>query len=499
MRKRTKKRGLFLCLMVLCFLCLVIGMTACREAGGDTETSTDEKTLPDTTFSTQEPQENTEAPTEPVSQPSTQTQPLTEPETEWVTEPETEPETIYDIFKPEVMSEMNSTYYNVMDYGAKGDGRSSDTKAVRDCLLDAYNHNGVAFFPAGEYVVTETITLPKNDARVMKVIGQDATLIGSSSLKGSILEIGMKYNFYIYSMDFEHRGQGSCIDALFLQAKWCRFKTYGENTAPAVVFHGSNCRVIECAFDVVCPQAYSLAYIKMRDEISINDHIVDNVFRGTGMGILVGDGDYPDDGRCEGLKINGNYFYNTGAEQIRVTEILHVNIAHNTLRGGTGNGIVLTQMGHGADGVFINDNDIRMADGAHACIASEKGEGGYYISAVNINNNLLVGGQYGVDDAVTFARAFVRENRISGQSVAGYCIQKRAIQNPYYLFDNVIVEPEGVNSLHITGRTFPTLARNIVGPTSEYPERFSKEFQAGCTTDASQKQENMTRLPEAQQ
>lgn len=270
-----------------------------------------------------------------------------------------------------------------------------------------------------------------------------------------------------------------------------------ENTAAVAAFHGSDCRFTACSFDANCPDAYGLTYTKLRDEarnndtISINDFIIDNVFRGVGKGILVGDGDYPDDGRCEGLKINGNYFYNTGSEQIRVTEILHINIAHNVMKYCTGTSIVLTQLGHGADGVFINDN--RIENNGLACIASEAG-GDNYVSSVNINNNILSGGQYGVYDPIIFARAFVRENTFRNQTVAGYYTGEITTKNPYYLFDNVFTEGESVYSLqmNIRGRTL-RLERNIVSALNTVNNLDRNEFEAGCTVGG-EKGDNLTRL-----
>ncbi len=433
----------------------------------------------------------TEAPTEPGSAPSTE---VTEPEnTLSETEPATEPETLYDIVKPTIMDPDNETFYNVRSYGAKGDGKTDDSAAIIQCINEAFQASGIVFFPKGEYLMTKTLSLPKNDAKVLQILGDGATIIGDDALKGPIFEVGMKYNFYVNNLDFVHNGEGSCITALYLQAKWCRFSTDAENPSSAVVFSGSNCRVTECSFDVANPAVYALSYVRIIDEISINDYIVDNVFRGASKGILVGDGVSMAYGRVEGLKINNNYFYNTGSEQVRVAEILHCHIANNTFRNGTGDAIVLTQAGHGPDGVYISNNDIVMGEGAHACITSVEGADNYF-SSVNINNNRLVGGEYGVYDEIIFTRAFVRENTFIGQTKAGYAISERNIQNTYMLIDNVIDLPEGVLSVEFPWRVMPTFVRNVVGASNTYPERLEADFKAGCIT-LDQKGDNLSKLP----
>ena len=476
----TKKILLVASLLLLILMLAVACVDQGTPPDGETVGSTDSTTVAETPDGT-----------DPDSDPESETS--AEPETE----PVTEPETIYDITQKEVIPPVGDSYFNVMDYGAKGDGKTDDAAAIQAAANAAQKARGVLYLPEGNYLVESTVTLGRNDALTLHILGSKATLVGGDDLNGPILQVNMKYHFYMVNVNFTHNGQGSCVDALSINSTNCRFAGDAENTAAVVAFHGSDCRFTACSFDANCADAYALTYTKLRDEvknndtISINDYIVDNVFRGVGKGILVGDGDYPDDGRCEGLKINGNYFYNTGSEQIRVTEILHINIAHNVMLNCTGTSIVLTQLGHGADGVFINDN--RIENKGLACIASEAGENNY-VSSVNINNNLLVGGQYGVYDPIIFARAFVRENTFKNQTVAGYYTGEVSTTNPYYLFDNVFTEGEGVYSLqmNIRGRTL-RLARNIVSELNSVNNLDKDMFESGCTVGG-EKGDNLTRL-----
>lgn len=54
-------------------------------------------------------------------------------------------------------------YYNVKDFGAKGDGVSDDTNALRSAFaFIAFRNGGVLRFPEGDYVVTQTLALPSN-------------------------------------------------------------------------------------------------------------------------------------------------------------------------------------------------------------------------------------------------------------------------------------------------------------------------------------------------
>lgn len=68
--------------------------------------------------------------------------------------------------------------YNVMNYGAKGDGSILDTKAIQAAVDEASVHGGTVFFPSGNYL-TGTIYLKDN---VSIEISKGATIWGSPNL-----------------------------------------------------------------------------------------------------------------------------------------------------------------------------------------------------------------------------------------------------------------------------------------------------------------------------
>jgi polygalacturonase len=71
--------------------------------------------------------------------------------------------------------------YNVKKYGAKGDGKNIDTKAI-DKAIDAANAagGGTVYFPAGDYL-SVTIHLKSN---VALYIDQGATIVAASMSEG---------------------------------------------------------------------------------------------------------------------------------------------------------------------------------------------------------------------------------------------------------------------------------------------------------------------------
>ncbi len=206
------------------------------------------------------------------------------------------------------LSEIDSSYVNVMEYGAVGDGTSDDTAAIRKAVNAAYENSGTVYFPSGSYRISETIELPKNDARMVVLKGDgDSTIFGAETMTEDMFRISMKYNFQMLDLKLEHRGtSGSIVSALYLRAFNCSFLSDSENPSNVVVFHGSDSKIDRCTFTVSNPEAYAIYYSMLDQEISINNFIVDNVFSGAGRGILVGDGKFTDSGRSEGLKINGN-------------------------------------------------------------------------------------------------------------------------------------------------------------------------------------------------
>lgn len=301
-------------------------------------------------------------------------------------------------------------YYNVKDYGAAGDGSTDDTEAVKKCIAAAKSKSGTAYFPAGTYLVTETVKVTKDDSKILTVKGDGAgktLIVGAETLDGPIFDIRMKYNFNAKDMAFEHRGQGCCVDALYVKAFDCAFTSSSTNTAPLLWFQGSNCWAVRCDFRTANPESYGLVYTRNMNEISINDFITDNTFSGPGKGVKVGSGTTVGDGRCEGLKIHGNTFTNTGSTSVEIYEILHVNIAYNTFDGAV-NAIFLSNLGYGPDGIYIDHNIISSVSD---CITSGTVEGGGdYISMVVIHDNSLssVGGGAAVSEPVAFNKKMVR-------------------------------------------------------------------------------------------
>lgn len=349
------------------------------------------------------------------------------------------------------IQELESNFYNVKNYGAVGDGTNDDTEAVRKALAQAYNNNGTVYFPAGTYLITQTINIARDDSKTLAFKGEPgAVLVGAESLKGHIIKGEMKYNFYIYNIAFEHRGsEGSCIDALFVRTHNCSFTASKENSSPLLSFLGSDCRISRCHFETKNPEALSIYYAEIEGNIAINSYIIDSEFTGVGKGISIGDRSVPKGTRPEGLKINGNKFTNTGSSQIIINEILHMDIAGNTMSGCSGSAIVLRCHGYGPGGVYISNNKISSA---FAGITAEDEDfinnivDYPSISSIYISNNVFEGGEYGFYSELRIRNFAFRDNYFTDHSKAGIYSKNPA---RIIVTSNIFDETKGY-SLNIT-------------------------------------------------
>src|SRR5450759_2669593 len=72
-------------------------------------------------------------------------------------------------------------FYNVLDFGAKGDGKTNNTKAINAAIAAAAkNGGGTIFFPAGNFL-SFTIRMK---SKITLHLDQGAVLIGDQETNG---------------------------------------------------------------------------------------------------------------------------------------------------------------------------------------------------------------------------------------------------------------------------------------------------------------------------
>ncbi|MDP7527051.1 MAG: glycosyl hydrolase family 28-related protein [Candidatus Marinimicrobia bacterium] len=95
----------------------------------------------------------------------------------------------------------NGLFYNVLDYGAVGDGQTNNTKAINTAIeTAAKNGGGTVFFPAGDYL-SFTIHLK---SKITLHLDQGAVLIGDKEVNGAGYDLPEKETWYSKFQDFGH-------------------------------------------------------------------------------------------------------------------------------------------------------------------------------------------------------------------------------------------------------------------------------------------------------
>jgi hypothetical protein len=114
-------------------------------------------------------------------------------------------------------------YYNVLDFGAKGDGKTNNTKAINAAINAAAKHGGgTIYFPAGSFL-SYTIRMK---SKITLFLDQGATLIGDHEVNGIGYDLPGEDAWYKKFQDFGH-------------SYWRNSLIYGDSLHDiAIVGHG---------------------------------------------------------------------------------------------------------------------------------------------------------------------------------------------------------------------------------------------------------------------
>ena len=94
-----------------------------------------------------------------------------------------------------------NVFYNVLDYGARGDGKTNNTKSINYAIDNAEkNGGGTVYFPPGDYL-TFTIHLKSN---ITLYLDNGATLIGDKEVDGIGYDLPEQPKWYSKFQDFGH-------------------------------------------------------------------------------------------------------------------------------------------------------------------------------------------------------------------------------------------------------------------------------------------------------
>lgn len=215
----------------------------------------------------------------------------------------------------------DNLYYNVKDYGAKGDGITNDYSAILNCI-NACPTDCVVFFPNGTYIIETALTISKRVALKglsAKIINNSGSVIINNTNTGLVLE---GITFYSNS--------GSCVitKSEGAEIKNCSFTCNGENVY-CVEAYGSYTYIYNNGFSNENSEGYCLKLgCDTNLHANINSKIIKNLFSQVCNGLYVSGYSGKN---IEGVTISDNTFICTGNISISLNYFYYVGIVNNII------------------------------------------------------------------------------------------------------------------------------------------------------------------------
>lgn len=326
------------------------------------------------------------------------------------------------------MKQMTDVYFNVMDFGAVGDGVQDDTQALQKCFDTAQQHGGTAFLPCGRYLVTETLLFGKNENgdRPFSIVGEGRGNSRSIIVKftdGDIAQTATCGKLEISQLGFAHKGSsGRC---LYLDREMgygvydCSFSNVAGNKSDILCFNGSYTDIVNSSFGNSEPDAYAIRCTTVGKKLNINSNIFECRIHGKGKGLIV---DSAPNNRPEGLKVSRNMFLNTGKEQITVRTILHIDISNNMLDQCSDTTLLIDPEGMGVCGAYILGNYISPAQNRKNGVAIKVVENDVFVLTINVSNNMIAYTGYGLIAGKNARQVLIANNAFNDVAKDGICL-----------------------------------------------------------------------------
>lgn len=231
---------------------------------------------------------------------------------------------------------------NVIDSGAKGDGITDDTIAIKKAIANSTLDNRKVFFPTGIYKVTETISLPSKIQ--LYGIGNGSRLIMGRSLKKGIFSGSGKTNIIISKLSLEGTNislKKQDTERLLFFDKCSAVKICNCDLSRTIIaIQGQNCmkvRVANChVHDILHKEDLSQGYGVLLNNSCRNIFVVMNKFKKIGRHAV-----YLSSGTSNGV-IKGNLIEGSESSGISIYSKSNQSVTEN---------------------IEIVENDIRNIDG----------------------------------------------------------------------------------------------------------------------------------------
>ncbi len=205
-------------------------------------------------------------------------------------------------------------FFNVKNFGAKGDGSTNDTTAIQTCFDAAFGTSGsphgtsspgyfsnvTVFFPPGHYIITSTLTLTQVMGGKIFGAGRNVVTIENTATNGSVITTnGFEFstvseiNFVTASgtgiaFDLDGGASTSSQSNTFLNCSFGGGGAYGLALARVGGVQCSETLVINCYFNTCTTAGFYTAGANACDNIIVGGNIA-----GCAKGIRVGNGAIP--------------------------------------------------------------------------------------------------------------------------------------------------------------------------------------------------------------
>lgn len=235
--------------------------------------------------------------------------------------------------------------YNVRDYGARGNGSTDDTAAIRSAIAAAQQHvsGGVVFLPIGQYVVTAPLIITRSDILILGE-GPLATMGGAGFNDGDCTTIAPAAAWAQGSANhpacilFDAVAAGTTLNRCGVE----RLTILGRNVPATTPMHG----IATCGYV---------------GAFSVTGCIIGSIMNKSSCGITNTASHWP---TAQGSSIIRNLVQNVGGDGFDLASG-DLTMEHCHAQGCGGNGISITSKA----------GDTRLAD----CRSDLSGRNGFYI------------------------------------------------------------------------------------------------------------------------
>lgn len=341
--------------------------------------------------------------------------------------------------------------YNVMDFGAVGDGKKSDTAAIKEAYEYVSNNGGgVIYFPPGRYIVEGTLDLSHQNGNKVVFAGnpdrkKDTFIQSTRSLNADFIILSGS-NIHFTYLTIRNLGEtGSVVNMQYDNCTLteCAFlQENPKNEEAAIVVSGSNNSISSCYFGPGTTNGYIVNFTKEPGRQSKNNSLTDS-YLGGGLpkSVLI---DTKDEGHCpEEIFISRNVFLFPAIGQVYVVSVKGL-IIHNNMLDAATTAIILNP-----DLTGIGDVDIR-----YNYMGSQNKDIGMFADRTDMAGGIVTD----IANGGTIKNVVVTDNYFWGY----YGIRITSSKfNSFKIINNYFVESNG-SSIYITESANNVIEGNII-------------------------------------